>query len=155
MSKYYIGEVAHKRYPQLAIGLEIECVGKNDVYRVLSPGEVFFKPVNGEGQYGLTFFEVESIDPLSREARGPWEHTNVVRVERDRLPDGDIYRVVTHRITGSVLANTVLIVDDRCDFNSLFDEATIEQMLANIKESIDSDASYIRCPGELKLIMAQ
>lgn len=153
-SVYYVGERANKRYPQLPIGMRLVPDQTADIYRVLAKGEKFFKPEFGDTLYGFSFFDIEREDPLSREVRGPWEHTNVVRVARDRLPDGDIYRVVTHRISGSVLADTVLIVDDRCDYDSLFDEATKNDMLANIKESIDSDANYIRHPGELKLIMA-
>lgn len=99
----YVGETANKRYPELSVGTMLVNVGKNDIYRVLAPGESFWitnesvlrREYTGEEpqKFGLSFFEVEEVDPLSRASVGPFVHDGRVVCGLDKLPSDKKYNL--------------------------------------------------------------
>lgn len=158
---YYVGKKAQEMYPELPYGAQMFRAEKqSDVYRVLSPGQSFFKLKNGLDNdeflgYGLSGFDLESVDPHSREVLGPWEHTGHIKAGFDKLPGTEGYRL-THCKDG-VEMYTSLCIDP--DFRKQLTDAEYEVFLDGIKRQVYFDIlgvdEYIIVNDDVKLVFAE
>lgn len=131
---YYVNEATVARYPELVLGTQLFLAkNQHDIYRVKSPGELFLVLKNDPNscKYGLYLNEVDSMDPNSREAKGPWEHNQVVVVDFDKLPGTLNYRFsIVHN---GVEAESGICVDP--EFRTKFDADEFEELIESLVET--------------------